>query len=172
MKPSNWTLESYVAHNEAMREAENRLRDEIDRRYRDVDVEREKAVRIKEEADAQALQLARDIQTYKDMKANELREQIASERGLYATKNDVAALVDKFETMMKPVNEYIAADRGKDVGVTDNRALIVAIVTVISALILIGTFVFRGQNAPQQVIYVPSPAGTLLPTTPPQAPPR
>jgi hypothetical protein len=73
-------------HLEALRQAD-------DRRYAEVNVEKEKALKIKETADLAALQLAREIQTYKDEKANELREQINSERGLYATKDDLAAAI-------------------------------------------------------------------------------
>ncbi len=64
-----------------------------DRRYAEVNVEREKALKIKEEADKAALGLAREIQTYKDEKANQLREQINSERGVYATKEDLQSAI-------------------------------------------------------------------------------
>lgn len=82
-------LEERVALLTALREADERLYAERDRRYAEVDVEREKALRIKETADLAALQLAREIQTYKDEKANELREQINSERNLYPTKSQM-----------------------------------------------------------------------------------
>jgi len=75
--------------------------DERDRRYAEKDIEREKALRIKDEADKAALGLAREIQTYKDEKANELREQINSERGLYVTHQEI-----------KPIFDYIAAQSG------------------------------------------------------------
>jgi len=63
--------------------------EERDRRYTEVNIEREKALKIKETADLAALQLAREIQTYKDEKANQLREQINSERNLYPTKSQL-----------------------------------------------------------------------------------
>ena len=63
-----------------------RFEEERDRRYTEVKNAEEKALRIKEQADRDALGLAREIQTYKDEKANELREQINSERNLYPTK--------------------------------------------------------------------------------------
>jgi len=69
------------------------ITDANDRRYSEVNVEREKALKIKERADEVALGLAREIQTYKDEKANELREQINSERGIYATRNELQAAV-------------------------------------------------------------------------------
>lgn len=49
------------------------------------------ALQIKETGDREALRLAREIQTYKDEKANELREQINSERNLYPTKSQLYA---------------------------------------------------------------------------------
>jgi hypothetical protein len=72
-----WTLEAWIQHAEDLRADDQR------------------ALEIKQKADEKALDLARDQQTYKDEKANELREQIASERGLYATKEDLVALEDK-----------------------------------------------------------------------------
>jgi len=100
-------------HLTALRAAEVRVFEERDRRYAEVSVEREKALKIKEVADLAALQLAREIQTYKDEKANELREQIGSERGLYATKEDVKALSDKMEALVKPMAEFISGQRGQ-----------------------------------------------------------
>lgn len=42
--------------------------------------ERDKALKVQLEASAEALRLARETQTYKDEKANELRKQIGDER--------------------------------------------------------------------------------------------
>jgi hypothetical protein len=82
-----------IVHLAELRKADLAFDTERDRRYKEVAQEREKALKIKETADLAALQLAREIQTYKDEKANELREQISSERGLYATKDDLAAAI-------------------------------------------------------------------------------
>jgi len=92
-------------HLEALRAADMRFEDERDRRYSEVNIEREKALKIKETADLAALQLAREIQTYKDEKANELREQISSERGLYATNKDI-----------DPIKSYVSSQTGRGVG--------------------------------------------------------
>ena len=77
-------LQEYLA---AVRESDLRFEAERDRRYTEVNLEREKALKIKETADRAALELAREIQTYKDEKANELRSQIEGERGTYVTQN-------------------------------------------------------------------------------------
>lgn len=88
---------------------ERKFRDELaaerDRRYAEVAVEREKALQIKEKADDRALQLAREIQTYKDEKANELRAQLADERLGYASKTDLVALTDKIEVLITPLRD-------------------------------------------------------------------
>jgi len=80
---------------------------ERDRRYAEIDTEREKALKIKETADRDALELARAIQTYKDEKANELREQITSERGRYVTQPELRSAVDRIDALLKPISEYI-----------------------------------------------------------------
>lgn len=85
--------------------------EERDRRYSEVAAEREKALKIKEEADKVALTLAREIQTYKDEKANELRSQIERERGSYATQSDLRALGDRLEAKLEPVDSQVGEIR-------------------------------------------------------------
>ncbi len=103
-------------HLDALRLADEKFLNERDRRYAEVNIEKEKALKIKEEADKAALGLAREIQTYKDEKANELREQINSERGLYALKTDVVAAVEKLEAIIKPLAEYVTSQQGSREG--------------------------------------------------------
>ena len=107
-------------------DAQRALQDERDRRYAEVNVEREKALRIKEEGDAKALNLAREIQQYKDEKANELREQINRERLLYATKEDIHRL----EVALKPLAEFMATQTGQSKGAIDSRTVVFAVITV------------------------------------------
>ena len=137
-----WTIETYAVHNEALRSAEYRFQEERDRRYAEVATEREKALKIKETADLAALGLAREIQTYKDEKANELREQISSERGLYATKNDLIAAVEKIEETIKPLANYISGQTGRTSGWNDVRVLgsfLIAIAALAYAVLGRGT---------------------------------
>jgi beta-phosphoglucomutase-like phosphatase (HAD superfamily) len=121
-----WTLDTLAYHEQAMREA-------ADRRYAEVAAEREKALAIKERADRDALGLAREIQTYKDEKANELREQINSERGLYATKDDVAAATAKLEETIKPLAAFVAGQYGRSAGIGMFATVIAATITVLSS---------------------------------------
>jgi hypothetical protein len=115
---------------EAIRQCDNDFDEERDRRYREVAIEKEKAVVIKEKADAEALYLAREIQKYKDEKANELREQIGSERNTYVTKDE-----------MKPLANWVFSQQGRSIGVSSMAGWIFAAATLIIAALAF----FRGH---------------------------
>ena len=100
-------------HWEALEQAREKFEIERDRRYSEVNTEREKALKIKEEADKAALGLAREIQSYKDEKANQLREQIGSERGSYATKEDLASALREIGASIQPLTTYVANMAGQ-----------------------------------------------------------
>jgi len=117
---------SLKEHLEAIRAADMRFNEERDRRYAEVNIEREKALKIKETADLAALQLAREIQTYKDEKANELREQINSERGLYATNKDI-----------DPIKSYVSSQTGRGLGM---YALFGVVMTLVMASIAVAVY--------------------------------
>jgi hypothetical protein len=125
---SGWTIETYSAHNEALRESEAKFLAERDRRYSEVNTEREKALKIKETADLAALGLAREIQTYKDEKANELRSQIERERGTYLAREEYVsqhnALVEKVDTALKPLTEFVASQQGRREGGSASTAAV------------------------------------------------
>lgn len=116
--------------------AERRFEDERDRRYAEVAQEREKALKIKETADLKALDLASEIQKYKDEKANNLREQIASERGLYATKSDLLAAIDKTLTAVKPATDYVTGQIGRSSGTSDMWTRVFALVAAAASIII------------------------------------
>lgn len=116
---ASWTVDTLAVHHAALRECDIMFQHERDRRYHEVSVEKEKALRIKETADLAALKLAREIQTYKDAKANELREQLGKERLEYASKGDLKAATEKIEETLKPIIEFVASQRGRGQG-TDN----------------------------------------------------
>jgi hypothetical protein len=122
-------------HLEALRAAD-------DRRYAEVALEREKALRIKDTADRDALALARQGQTYRDEQANKLREQINSERGLYATKDDLANAVREMTAAIKPLAEYVSGAAGRSGGEADSKTerrldvgQIIAVIAVIALII-------------------------------------
>jgi hypothetical protein len=131
---SGWTIDTLAAHQAALRLADERFHSERDRRITEVSLEREKALKIKEQADRDALGLAREIQTYKDEKANELREQISRERGLYVTQPEVKAIVEKIEATVAPIAAYVQSQTGSASGRKDFWGYIVG---AIGLLILI-----------------------------------
>ncbi len=129
-----WTLRTFAIHTEALRKAEEKFLTERDRRYAEVGTEREKALKIKETADKEALRLAREIQVYKDEKANQLREQIHSERGFYASKSDVIAASEKLEETIKPISTFVDNQAGKSAGMGLSANVVVTIITVLIAI--------------------------------------
>jgi hypothetical protein len=98
----------------------------LDVHLKAVEVERDKA-----------MVLAREIQTYKDEKANELRAQIERERGSYATQADLRALGDKLYASLDPVTKYVIAQQGGSAAKDWTFGRVVAIVSIISAALLI-----------------------------------
>ncbi len=136
--PVGWTLETWAAHSKDMREMQDKLDAMNDRRLTEVQRERDKAAEIKERADDKALDLAREIQKYKDEKANELREQINSERGHYASKSDLIASIEKVDAQLKPINDFIAQSQGRGQGVNSSWQTLVAIGTLVVAMLTVG----------------------------------
>lgn len=130
-----WTLEAYVAHNEALRRANELFQGERDRRYAEVDVEREKALKIKETADLTALGLARDIQVYKDEKANELRSQIERERREMVTQSDLKSFEEKYEAAHKPLADFMASQMGRSEGIRLSAGALTGIIVTLTAII-------------------------------------
>lgn len=122
-----------------LRAALIRFEVERDRRYSEVALEREKALAIKERGDRDALQLAREIQTYKDEKANELRAQIERERGSYATKDDLQKATEKVEALMAPIASFVGLQQGREKGIGLTAGVLVAVVGL--SLTLIGVVV-------------------------------
>jgi hypothetical protein len=132
-----------------LREHLEALRAADDRRYAEVALEREKALRIKEKADDTALRLARDAQLYRDEQANNLRTQLEAERGSYATKADVQALSDKFDAAQKPVVEFMAAQLARTGTIAESRSetrLNVNILIAVIGLVISAAIVFASLH--------------------------
>ena len=90
----HWTIDTYAAYNDAMRVVERRFEEERDRRYTEVNIEKEKALKIKETADLAALSLARESQTYKEQQNDALRDKNLSESGVYATNASLSKVAE------------------------------------------------------------------------------
>jgi uncharacterized protein (DUF3084 family) len=100
------------AHLQAIQIEREKFAEERDRRYTEVKNAEEKALKIKEEADKVALDLARQIQTYKDLVHNGLLDQLTQERGQYSNKGDLVVLSEKMEASLKPLVAFMAGSRG------------------------------------------------------------
>lgn len=153
-RPTGWTVDTLATHLEALRTGDEKFQTERDRRNTEVAAEREKALKIKETADLAALSLAREIQTYKDDKADKARDLSLSERGAYVTRADLELVVDEIRASLKPLFDFVAGQRGLDRGNADSRtnrradssqtvSIIMAVVAVAAVLVTIFTLVSR-----------------------------
>ncbi len=75
--------------------------------------------------------MAREIQTYKDEKANDLRSQIEQERGSYATRSDLKGAVDKLDATLKPLLDYVSGQTGRGLGITQSWGVLVVVIVLI-----------------------------------------
>ena len=138
MNHVTWTIETYAAHNEALRAAEKELQAERDRRYAEVKRAETEALRVKDDADHAALQLAREIQSYKDEKANQLRSQIEQERGTYAQKTDLVSAVEKLEVALKPLLAYSMNQQGRSAGISAAWGVMIGVIGIVGGGGLVG----------------------------------
>ncbi len=120
---------SLKEHFETILKLKDDLHHERDRRYAEVNIEREKALKIKEEADRRALELAREIQAFRDEKANGLLDLVKSERGSYATNKDI-----------EPLKAYISGQTARGVGM---NALFGWAATLLMAAIAVAALFLR-----------------------------
>src|SRR5687768_7752671 len=93
------------------------------------------ALAIKDRADRDALELAREIQKYKDEKANNLRDQIGTERGLYPTRQELKAAVEKIEVAIAPVLTQIALQQGKSSGLDKGWAILISAISLVATVV-------------------------------------
>lgn len=149
-----WTLESYAIHAKALRQADIRFNEERDRRYTEVNIEKEKALKIKETADLAALSLARESQTYKEQQNDALRDKNLSESGVYATTASVNSAIEKlekgvaasFESLLIKLEPFMNGTiqrKGQDQGSQITKGNLYAAVGALAALVAIAVALFR-----------------------------
>lgn len=131
---AGWTIETYAAHNEAMRLADKELIDERDRRYAEVNVEKEKALKIKETADLAALELARESQTYKEQQNDVLRDKSLADSGVYATNSSVAAAINSLRADLKPIFDFVSGQQGATVNAARISGRVLTIAAILATL--------------------------------------
>ena len=150
-----WTVSTLKIHTEELRRAQEKFEAERDLRYAQLAREREKHDAMRRDYELRALELARQIQTYKDEKANELRSQIESERGLYTTQAQTSSSIsgvyaeirsglDKMHETMKPLIAYYNAQQGsKAITGRDMAAWIMLGLGVVGGLVGLISFLQR-----------------------------
>ena len=136
-----WTVATYAAYNEARRDNDILFQAERDRRYTEINIEKEKALKIKETADLAALELARESQKYKEERNDAMREQSIGDRGAYATHADVSLVVERMERSLQPLVNFVNTQQGQTKGSKDTSSkmygTIAAICTVIGTVFLL-----------------------------------
>ena len=138
-----WTVDTLKEFYEAQHAADQRLQSEVDRRYSEVKAAEEKALHVKEVADAEALRLAREGQIYKDLQADKLREQIGSEKGVYATKADLVDAIQEVMNKLTPVIAYVNNEKGHAGGLNSGWVFIGGAAMLITNVVAI--IAFLGQ---------------------------
>lgn len=135
-----WTLATLKEHYDTVRDVERRLEDERDRRYTEVNIEKEKALKIKETADLAALSLARESQTYKEQQNDALRDKNLSESGVYATNSSVAKAFEDLKTTLTPFLDYVTAQQG---GAQQGNSIWTKSTTLIASVVAIAALAYN-----------------------------
>ena len=101
-----------------LEKAQLRFERERDRRYSELRAADQRALQIKEAADATALTLAAALQAEKDDRRNDILERWNQDRGTFITREEYQvqhnALADKIATQLGPIFDFIAGQRGSE----------------------------------------------------------
>jgi hypothetical protein len=135
-----WTISTLKEHWDTVDAANRRFEDERDRRYTEVNIEKEKALKIKETADLAALSLARESQTYKEQQNDALRDKNLSESGVYATNSGVAQAIGKLEQKLDPIFEFISAQKG---GTQQGNTIWTKSTTLVASIVAIAALAYN-----------------------------
>jgi hypothetical protein len=130
----NWTLPSFIMHTEFRFSMFDRLLHEMDRRYTEVSSAKAEALQIKAEGDRRALELAREMQDYRDQMHNGLLNQLKENAGKYATHAELCAAVEKLEAVLKPITTYVASQQGKSSGLNAGWGYLVGLIGLLAAI--------------------------------------
>ena len=105
--------------------------EERDKRYSELQTEREKAVRIKEVADQNALVLAREIQAWRDAGHNDLLRQWQADRGRFVS-------TEIFEAAVNPLTRDLQARGTRGTALSAGWAYVIAALMALIALVSTG----------------------------------
>lgn len=138
---SGWTIETYSAYNEALRLAQDKLDEERDRRYREVQAARDVTRQVR--------------YTAADIALDRIRvEQEALEQRFDAA---LSAFQARYEAAHKPLADYVAAQLGRSEAVSQSTRIIYSVLTLAVAII-VASILFSEHIHPK-------PAGTVTITT-------
>lgn len=138
--PDGWTIATLKEHWDALDASNKRFEDERDRRYTEVNIEKEKALKIKETADLAALSLARESQTYKEQQNDSLRDKNLAESGVYAKTSDVAQMIGDLTKKLDPFLAYVTAQQG---GAQQGNSIWTKSTTLIVALVAVAALAYN-----------------------------
>lgn len=112
----------------------DRLMHEMDRRYSEVQSAKAEALQIKAEADRRALELAREMQDYRDQMHNGLLGQLKENASKYATHSELCAAIEKIEVTLQPITTFVASQQGKTQGLNVGWGYLVGLVGLLAAI--------------------------------------
>jgi hypothetical protein len=138
---ADWTAGTYARHNEAIRVLQGRVDEERDRRYAEVKVEREKALLIKETADRDAMELARERQRDKEQQQDVLRDK----SGIYATTEAVTDMFDKISNRLELLGQQVSDITGSAKGSALTKGNIAALISGGGVLVIIAQYLSTGR---------------------------
>ena len=138
--------DSDLMHAMELKEANEKFLKEQDRRYSEVNVEKEKALKIKETADLAALELARESQKYKEERNDAQREQTITDRGAYVTHDDLAEVVKDIGKQILPIINFVKNHEGAEKGSGFTQKQIVTALGVIATVLTI-LVIFKNWGA-------------------------
>ena len=132
---SIWTLEAYIAHNEA-------LTQERDRRYTEVAAEKEKA-----------MTLAKEALNYRLQGMNEFRESMKDQSAHFLTNNEHQLYMARVEEQLKPIIAYVNQQSGGPRAITTSM-----LISWAGTIVLILAFWFAyGNHMLNSALPVPVP---------------
>jgi hypothetical protein len=152
---NGWTLEAYIQHYAALRIADKELQTEKilhltevimlnDRRYTNENELRAMALKIKETADRDALELDRASQAYKAERYDVRSEQSLKETGVYATRDDLGNAIQEIRKVIQPLVDYVSgqqgATKGSEITMGKVFASIAAAGTIIGVIVSLSIF--------------------------------
>ncbi len=149
--------------------------EERDTLYTDRDLSRQKAIEAAFAASEKATSKSdQNAEKWRE-NANEWRSAMQDREIRFASRVEVDNELKNLRTELASVKEQQDTGKGKGEGLSTSWGIVLGSAAILATLMAVGQFA-RPTPTPvaptPQVIYVPAPAGALLPTTPPQPAPR